>query len=104
MGKRKVPIVRTYHIQYVSDVLVSASSTKEAYAKADAFMYDLLDSDLELEDVFQITLENNHFNIVPEDYFDEEDEDMSTVDASEFEDEDESDDEDDEDEEDEDEE
>jgi hypothetical protein len=83
MGKRKVPVVHTYHVRYVSDVLVQASSTKEAYAKSDAFMYDQLDSDLELEDVFEITLESNHFHIVPDEYFDEGDEEEESEDEEE---------------------
>jgi len=71
MGKRKVPVVRTYHIKYTCDVIVQATSTKEAYTKSDLFMYDQLENpEFGLENVFDITLESNHFNIVPAEYFD----------------------------------
>ena len=84
MGKRKTPIVKTYHIRYISDVFVKATGTQDAYTRADLFMYDKLDEDLELDDIFQITLENDHVNIVPDDYFETRDEEG---DAEEFEDE-----------------
>ena len=35
MGKRRIPVVKPYHIRYVADFLVQATNTKEAYARGD---------------------------------------------------------------------
>jgi hypothetical protein len=80
MGKRKVPVIKMYHVRYVADVLVPASATKEAFFKADEFIIDRLDDDtLDIDDTFTVTMESEHFHIVSEAYFDEDDE---TDDAS----------------------
>jgi hypothetical protein len=85
MGKRKVPVEKDYHIRYVSDVVVRATGTKEAYAKSDEFMLNsLVNPELELDDIFEITLETDRFHIVPNEYFmddDESDEDSDECDC-----------------------
>lgn len=81
MGKRKVPIVKTYYIRYVSDVLVRATNTKEAYARGDECMLSMMeDESMQIDDIFTITMESENFHIAPEDTDDDddEDEDMDT--------------------------
>ena len=101
MSNRK-KVVKMYHVRYVADFIVPATSNREAFEVADEEFADMIEGDqYTLEDIFSISIENDKFHIVEDaDELDDEDADDNDED---FDDADELDDEDDEDDEDDDE-
>jgi hypothetical protein len=85
MSNRK-KVVRLYHVRYVADFLVPALSTKEAFDLADEEMTEMVEGDeMELDDIFDISIENDKFHVVEviEDGDDDEDEDEDDSDEDE---------------------
>jgi len=88
---KKNPVVKMYHVKYVADMLVPATSTREAFARGDEELMNMVGDVIahesgcltpveakklkykELDQVFDIAIENETFHIVPE-VSDEEDE------------------------------
>ena len=101
MGKRRIPVVRTYHIRYVADFLVNATNTKEAYARGDEELLAMMANEsMDIDDIFSITVESDRFHMVSEDSGeDDADDGLDELDTDDFED-DEDDDEDEDDEDD----
>jgi TATA-binding protein-associated factor Taf7 len=102
MSNRK-KIVKLFHVRYVADFLVPALNAKEAFQTADEEMTAMVEGDeLELDDIFEISIENDRFHIVEtieeveeDDDDSDEDDDDSDEDDDDSEDEDEDDDDDD---------
>lgn len=79
MSNRK-KIVKLFHVRYVADFLVPAISSREAFDLADEQMVEMVEGDqYELDDIFNITIENDRFHVV-EDVPDDEDVDDSADD------------------------
>ena len=115
---KKNPVVKMYHVKYVCDMLVPVTSTREAFARGDEELMNMVGDVIanesgcltaieakklkykELDQVFDIAIENEKFHIFAEDdESEEDDEGVDGEDDEEDEDEDEEDDEEDEDEE-----
>ena len=95
MSNRK-KIVRLFHVRYTADFLVPALNAKEAFQTADEEMTAMVEGDeLELDDIFEISIENDRFHIVETIEEVEEDDDDSDEDDDDSEDEDDEDDDDD---------
>ena len=80
MSNRK-KVVKLYHVRYVADFLVPATSNREAFDVADEEFTDMIEGDeQELDDIFNISIVNERFHVVeiiPEDEDDEDTEDES---------------------------
>ena len=81
---------KVFHVKYVADFLVTATSTKEAFDIADEKITEMVEGDeFELDDIFKVSIESDKFHMVeevPEDE-DEEDEDFDDEDEEDDEDE-----------------
>jgi len=89
---KKNPVVKMYHVKYVADMLVPATSTREAFARGDEELMNMVGDVIandsgcltpveakklkykELDQVFDIAIENETFHIVPEVSDEEDDE------------------------------
>jgi len=70
MSNRK-KIVRMYHVRFVSEFLVPALSRQEALELAEDSMVNLIEEDdVELGDIFMVTVENSKFHVVTEEEYD----------------------------------
>lgn len=57
--------IKMYHVRYIADFLVPATSTREAFDTADEEMISMVEGDeLELDDIFTISIENENFHVV----------------------------------------
>lgn len=64
MSNRK-KIIRMYHVRFVSEFLVPALSRQEALELAEDSMVNLIEEDdVELGDIFMVTVENSKFHVV----------------------------------------
>ena len=92
-------VKKMFHVRYVAEFLVSATSAKQAFEYADEQMIDMVEGDERgLDEIFNITVENSQFHVIeeiPEDELvDDEDEDDENGDDEDGDDEDGDDDED----------
>jgi hypothetical protein len=86
MSNRKKKL-RFYHVKYQADFLVPAMSSREAYDDADEALTEMVEgNEMELDDIFKITIETDRFHIVDE-MSDDESEDGSDDDEEDEEDE-----------------
>ena len=64
MSNRK-KVIKLFHVRYVADFLVPALNAKEAFEVADEEMTEMVEgSEFELDDIFEISIENDRFHIV----------------------------------------
>ena len=83
-------VKKMFHVRYVAEFLVTATSAKQAFEYADEQMIDMVEGDERgLDEIFNITVENSQFHVieeVPEDELND-DADEESDDDDDFEDE-----------------